>query len=75
MNEKDEQFLQKFSEAIDSGPLAEDAPLDAGSWDSIVVLSVISLIDETYDVTIPVDELQAIDSVPALFARIRAAAA
>lgn len=75
MNEKDQQFLEKLSEAIESGPLGADSPLDPVSWDSIVVLSVISLIDETYDVTIPVQELQAIESVPALLDRIRAAAA
>lgn len=74
MNEREQTFLARLSEAIESEPLTAESALDAGQWDSIVVLSVIALIDEIFDVTVPLSDLQAVDSVPRLLELIRKSA-
>lgn len=73
MTDTEQTFLSRLSEAVERS-LAADSPLDAADWDSVVVLSVIAIIDETFDVTVPVKELQAVDSVPRLLELIRTSA-
>ncbi|HEX2060501.1 MAG TPA: phosphopantetheine-binding protein [Thermoanaerobaculia bacterium] len=73
MDERDQIFLERLAEATESAPIAADASLAAAEWDSIVVLSVIALIDEVYGVTVPAKELTSVDSVPKLLELVRAA--
>jgi len=74
MTEQEQTFLTRLAEAIESDPLAADSPLNAAQWDSIVVLSVIALIDEIFNATVPLADLQAVDSVPGLLELIRKSA-
>lgn len=71
MSEQEQTFLARLAEAIESEPLSADSPLNAAQWDSIIVLSVIALIDEIFNVTVPLADLQAVDSVPRLLELIR----
>lgn len=73
MDERDQTFLEKLAEATESGPIGAEDALAAAEWDSLVVLSVIALIDEVYGVTVPAKELTSVDSVPKLLALVRAA--
>lgn len=76
MDSRDQQFLERLSAVTEAAqPYEAEGPLNAPEWDSLVVLSVISLIDEVYGVTVPAKELMAATSVPRLLALIRSAEA
>jgi acyl carrier protein len=71
MDDRDRNFLAQLATVTESQPYDPEGPLNAPDWDSLVVLSVIALIDETYDVVVPAKALTAVQTVPELFALLR----
>ncbi len=64
-------FLAKLAEmfGVDAKDLQSDFKV-ADRWDSVVVLSMIALIDEEFDVTVPVDDLTGCTSVADVLALV-----
>lgn len=63
-----EQFIALFAEALEreSGVSPEDKFREYEDWDSLAVLSIIALIKQNYDITIPrrdFDKLQTIEEL------------
>ncbi len=63
-----EQFTALFAEALEreASVVAEDKFREYEEWDSLAVLSIIALIKQNYDITIPrkeFDELQTIEEL------------
>lgn len=63
-----EQFTALFAEALEreSGVSPEDKFREYEDWDSLAVLSIIALIKQNYDITIPrrdFDKLQTIEEL------------
>lgn len=58
-DKKIEQFLIKFSDAIDleDCSLNQDSKLEDIPWDSLAIITAISLIDEIFDKVISTDGL------------------
>jgi acyl carrier protein len=65
------RFLAKLAEVfeVDPGTVQRDFSV-AGRWDSLAVLSTIAVIDEQFDVTVPVDELTGCTSVADVLALV-----
>lgn len=72
MDDRDRVFLERLTEATESAPLQADSALKAAEWDSMVVLTVIALIDELYGVPVPAKQLTSVDSVLRLLELVRA---
>ncbi|MPN45198.1 hypothetical protein SDC9_192765 [bioreactor metagenome] len=53
------KFFEKMAEILDVSRESMDSnmTLDRETWDSLAVLGTIALIDEVYDVTLPVRKL------------------
>ena len=69
-----EPLLEKIRE-INDGNFDDDAGLDPSSWDSVDMLDIISIIDVSYDVTIPVDQIKTCRTVGDLRRLIHSVAA
>lgn len=54
----DERFLSLLAEILEEELKPDDRFRDFGSWDSLAYLSVISAIDEEYDLVIPQDDFR-----------------
>jgi len=69
-------FIQNFAEQFDETP-AEDFNANTlfkelDDWSSLVALSVISMIDEEYEVTLKSDDMKAANTVGELFEIVKA---
>lgn len=63
-----EKFTELFAEALEreDSVVAEDKFREYEEWDSLAVLSIIALIKQNYDITIPrkeFDELQTVEEL------------
>lgn len=67
----DEPFFAKLRE-LNQGNIDDDASIQPESWDSVELLDLIAAIDESYDVTVPVERLKACRTVDDLRQLIRA---
>lgn len=70
MNVTGEQFIQKLEETLDipSGTIRETDRLDGlEGWDSIAVISVMAMIEYSYDVTVDPDAMAQCQTVGDLF--------
>jgi len=57
-------FLVRLAEVFEVDPATVQHDFSvAGRWDSLAVLATIALIDEQFDVTVPIDELTGCASV------------
>ena len=70
----DHAFATKLAEIVQQPELRDDTPIAPAEWDSVVVLDLIAAIDESYGVTIPIDDLNACRTVGDLRGRITEAA-
>jgi acyl carrier protein len=65
------EFKQKFSEAIDDELILQLVPLtsfkDIESWDSFSGMSIISMIDEEFGITIGAEEMSRINTLEELY--------
>lgn len=62
-------FLAKLSQ-LNQGRTADGDDVDPAAWDSVDVLDLISVIDEEFGVTVPLDQLNACHTVGELRALI-----
>lgn len=70
-----EQFKQKFAEALEkeiSEVAMDDEFRNYEEWNSLAVLSIIAMIKQNYDITIPRKEFDELKSVSDLFEYIQA---
>lgn len=67
-----DKFMNKLGEilSVPASSLSDDYSLDEENFDSIIVLSVIALVDEEFDVTLPGDELTSVTTIGELMALI-----
>ena len=65
-----EPFLNKLR-ALNEGNTADEAAIAPANWDSVDVLDLIAAIDESYDVTVPVEKLNSCRTVGELRQLIR----
>ena len=65
-----EPFLNKLG-ALTEGPTDDATAIDPRNWDSVDVLDLIAAIDESYDVTVPVEQLNSCRTVGELRQLIR----
>jgi acyl carrier protein len=74
MNE--EKFLAKVAGLANVAPdeIADDTPITPAEWDSVDVLDLISIIDESFGITVPLDKVNATHTVGELRALVREAA-
>ena len=64
-------FLARLAEVFEVDPAMVQPDFSvAGRWDSLAVLATIALIDEQFDVTVPIDELTGCTSVADLLALV-----
>ena len=70
-----EAFESKLAEIIQQQDVPDSAEIAPADWDSVVVLDLIAAIDDSYGVTIPVNDLNACRTAGELRARIRSAVA
>jgi acyl carrier protein len=65
-------FLARLAEVFEVDPALVQPDFSvAGRWDSLAVLATIALIDEQFDVTVPIDELTGCASVADVLALVR----
>jgi len=73
-----QDFLKNLAEAINQ-PGAEFSPdnklQDLPNWDSLAILTTLSMLDQEYGVAISGAELQACDTVSDLYAKVQASKA
>jgi acyl carrier protein len=66
-----EQFRQKFSDAIEDESVLNLEPnsnfKNLGSWDSFSGMSIISMIDEEFDITISAYQMGKINTLEELY--------
>ena len=64
-----EQFTELFAEALERevAVVAEDKFREDEEWDSLAVLSIIALIKQNYDITIPRKEFDELQTVADLY--------
>ncbi|HEX7705917.1 MAG TPA: acyl carrier protein [Thermoanaerobaculia bacterium] len=67
---QEESFVSKLRELVGSEP-ADESAIHPKEWDSVDVLDLIASIDESFDVTVPVNELNECSTVGELRALIR----
>ncbi len=64
-----EQFINLFAEALEKEDpvLAEDEFRNYEEWDSLAVLSIIAMIKQNYDITIPRKDFDGLITVDNLY--------
>jgi acyl carrier protein len=66
-----EQFRQKFSDAVEDESILKLEPnasfKNLGSWDSFSGMSIISMIDEEFEITISAYEMGKINTLEELY--------
>lgn len=65
-------FAEQFEETDVEQITAETKFRDLDEWSSIMALSIISMVDEEYDVTIKGDDMRAAETVEDLFNIVKA---
>lgn len=70
----DEALNNKLRD-LTRGETGDDVAIEPRSWDSVDVLDLIAAIDESYDVTVPIEQLNACKTIGELRQLIRTAAA
>lgn len=68
----DEPFLRKLRE-LNQGRVEDDAVIEPEGWDSVEVLELIAAIDESFSITVPIDQLNDCRTVGELRALILSA--
>ena len=69
-------FLQNLADAINQPDLEiqpDQKLTDLPNWDSLAILTTLSMLDQEYGVTLSGADLQACESVSDLFAKVEAA--
>ena len=66
-----EPFLNKLG-ALTEGRTEDETEIEPRNWDSVDVLDLIAAIDESYDVTVPVEKLNSCRTIGELRQLIRA---
>ena len=64
-------FLEKLG-ALTEGRTEDETGIEPRNWDSVDVLDLIAAIDESYDTTVPVEQLNSCRTVGELRQLIRA---
>jgi acyl carrier protein len=70
-----EDAITEKLRGMNEGNVHDDAAITPDEWDSVDVLDLIAVIDETYNVTVPLEKLNACRTVGELRALIRSTAA
>ncbi|NBD38400.1 MAG: acyl carrier protein [Verrucomicrobia bacterium] len=71
-----EAFVEHLAEALEQSPdnLSPETKLrDIPNWDSLAILTTLSMVDEQYDVTLSGPELQHCETIGDVYAKVRAA--
>jgi len=58
-----ENFLKELAQVLELEELTENTALDSQIWNSLSLISVITLIDENYDVRINTEKIQNCNTV------------
>lgn len=58
-----ENFLKELAQVLELDDVTEDTVLDSQIWNSLNLISVITLIDENYDVRINTEKIQNCNTV------------
>jgi acyl carrier protein len=69
-------FVEHLAEALEQSPegLSRETKLrDIPNWDSLAILTTISMVDEQYDVTLSGPELQECETIGDVHRKVRAA--
>ena len=69
-----DEFLKNLATALNKPELEinpEDKLQDLPNWDSLAILTTLSMLDEEYDLTLTGTELQACDSVSDLYTKVQ----
>ena len=71
----EEKLLAKISELAKVPPeeLTDDTPITPTEWDSVEVLDLITVIDESFGKTVPLDQVNATRTVGELRALVKSA--
>jgi acyl carrier protein len=71
----EEKLLAKIAELAKVSPeeLRDDTPITPAEWDSVEVLDLITVIDESFGKTVPLDQVNATRTVGELRALVRSA--
>ena len=61
----EEKFVAKLAELakVPAGELSDETPITPAEWDSVEVLDLISVIDESFGITVPLDKVNATHTV------------
>lgn len=65
-----EKFIELFKETLEIGEMVVDKEVifrDLEDWDSLAVLSVLAMINEEYDITIPRNKFEKVNTVGELY--------
>ncbi len=63
-----QKFLENITELLEEETVEKSAVLNEfDAWDSLTILSIISMADEEYNVTISADEINSAKTVEGLF--------
>lgn len=68
-------FVEHLAEALEQSPenLSPEMKLrDIPNWDSLAILTTISMVDEQYDVTLSGPELQQCETIGDVYGKVRA---
>lgn len=68
-----EDFLKNFADALnqpDAGFTADRKLKDVPNWDSLAILTTLSMVDQEYGVTLTGADLQACETIGDVYARI-----
>lgn len=71
----EEKLLAKIAELAKVAPedLTDDTPITPAEWDSVEVLDLITVIDESFGKTVPLDQVNATRTVGELRSLVRSA--
>lgn len=68
---KIEEFISHFAEQFDDTPASSMNPdtrfRDLDEWSSLIALSIISMVDEEYDITLKGDEMRQANTIGELY--------
>lgn len=67
LNEFIQNFADQFDETDASVFTAETAFRELEEWSSLIALSIMSMIDEEYDVVLTADEMRSTNTIQELF--------
>lgn len=65
-----EKFIEMFNDVLEIEDIdinSETVFKDLEEWDSLAVLSVLAMINEEYDITIPRDKFKKVNTIGELF--------